>query len=274
MRTPLFAAALILAASPAVAQDKELLFEAPAAASDADRIKAAKALAARCVAAGLKDVVGDTHRPAPTEPKRIRLKWEERFWSEHFPLLDFLASFQARTVEIRFERVVKSSERLTYKEGEKAPEGHTWVKVSEWVPVAGPFSHYRLREASRSLLFPDKPKHIPGPFKVIRHAGGELFGVESDPNTFLLFKGPQAIELNGRSVRNPDDPQGMIIPLRLFIDDAFFPIENGVMYWRFVDTKGGSRPELALWKFDGLDSKSPLAWLLENPLPFALKRVK
>ena len=270
----LVAAAIMLAASPAAAQDKELLFDAPAAASDADRIKAAKTLAARCVAAGLKDVVGDLYRPSATEPKRIRLKSEQRFWSENFPLLDFLASFQARTVEIRFERVVKSSERRTYKEGEKAPEGHSWVKVPEWEFVEKPFQHYRRKEASRSLLFPDKPKNIPGPFKVIRHPGGPLFGVEADPNTFLLFKGPQAVELNSRSVRDPDDPQSMIIPLRLFIDDALLSVDNGMMFWRFVDTKGGSKPDMAFWKFDGLDPKLPLAWLLENPLPFELKRVK
>ena len=52
MKSLVIAATLLAGAAPAVAQDKELCFEAPPSVNDLERIKAAKALAIRCVASG------------------------------------------------------------------------------------------------------------------------------------------------------------------------------------------------------------------------------
>ena len=263
-------AVLVLAAFAALAQEKEILLEAPAGVNDQDRLKAAKTLAIRCAAAGLKDIVADLHRPSPNEPKRIRLVSKERFWTDQHPLLDFLASFKGQ-VEIRFHRPVREHERAAYPEGGKAPDGYRWVKVPEWKPESKPFLHYKRVEESMFLLVAEKPKSLAGPFKIIRHAEGELFGSETDPAYFMLFKGPQAVELDKAKVR-AEKGDGHILPLCLFIDDAYLPENNGMMHWRYGENT--QKPELALWRFDELNPKTPLAWLLENPLPFELKRVK
>jgi hypothetical protein len=273
MKSLLLSAVLVAGAPAVLAQEKEVFFEVPAGVSDLERLKVAKTLAIRCAAAGLKDIVADLHRPAPNEPKRIRLISKDRFWTDQFPLLDFLATFQARKLEIQFHRVVQPSERTVFKEGEKAPVGFAWVKFPEWKFSEKPFPHYQRVENSHFLLLPEKPKPITGPFKIVRHAGGDLFGVESDPAILMVFKGPQALDIDSRKVRNPEG-EGHILPMNLFIDDVYFSESNGMMLWRYAETKSGSKPELALWKFDELDARTPLVWLLENPLPFQLKRVK
>src|SRR5688572_11893192 len=126
-----------------LAQENQLIFESPKGTSDADRLKAAKALAARCVAHGFKDVTGHTARPAPDAMRQIRLLSAKGFTKEMVPAIDFLATFTCRKVELRFERLLTEKEKDTYERGGKAPKGCAWVKHQAWEAAAAPFPHYR-----------------------------------------------------------------------------------------------------------------------------------
>ena len=274
MKSLVMSAFLLAGAESALAQEKQLIFESPKGTSDADRLKAAKTLAARCVAHGFKDVTGDTARPAPDAIRQVRLLSTKGFTPEMYPAIDFLSSFLCRRVELRFERFLSTAEKDEYKEGEKAPKGTTWTKHRIWKLFADPFPHYKPTEEDTESLFLDKPViDASGKWKVHRHDGGDLFGFDRPAGVFLTFKGPIVKTIYGGIVPNPENPKKTMLPLNLFIDGVRFPTDGGSMGWRTMETKGDI-PDLAIWEFPEMLPTTPIVWLLENPLPFELKRVK
>jgi len=272
MKSLVLAAALLAAASDARAQEKPLLFDAPQGANDLDRIKAAKALAARCVASGIPEVTGDTFASAPNGPKRIRLTSPKGFTAEMIPAVEFLASFPCRTVELRFELLLGKRDQETYKPGEKAPKGASWTKIRNWEGVAEPFQHLKPAPRELDILFLDKPAvDVSGRFKILRHPGGDLFGHDREEGIFLTFRGAVVKTLHQGIVKLPDPPRREMLPVKLLIDGLRLPTEEGSIGWRNLQTDADN-PDLAIWTFPGLAAKKPLACLLENPLPFAMKR--
>jgi hypothetical protein len=257
-----------------LAQENQLIFESPKGTTDPDRLKAAKALAARCVAHGFKDVTGDTARPAPDAMRQVRLLSTKGFTKEMYPAIDFLATFTCRKVELRFERFLSKAEMDEYKEGEKAPKGTTWTKHRIWKLFADPFPHYRPTEEDEVSLFLDKPViDAAGKWRIHRHAGGDLFGHERPEGVFLIFKGSMVKTIYGGIVPNPEKPKQTMLPINLFIDGVRFPTDGGSMGWRSIETKV-ENPDMAIWEFPEMLPTTPIVWLLENPLPFALKRVE
>jgi len=266
------AAALLMAASGVRAQEKPLLFDAPAGANDLDRIKAAKALAARCVACGIPEVTGDTFSSAPNAPKRIRLMSPKGFTAEMIPAVDFLASFPCRTVELRFEVPLGKRDQETYKPGGKSPKGASWTKIRNWDSVAAPFHHLKAADQEVDFLLLDKPAvDVSGKFKILRHPGGDLYGHDREEGIFLTFRGAVVKTLHQGIVRQPDPPHKELLPVELLIDGLRLPTEQGSMGWRSLQSDADN-PDLAIWTFPELAAKKPLACLLENPLPFAMKR--
>ncbi len=266
------AAALLAAASDARAQEKPLLFEAPPGAKDLDRIRAAKALVARCDACGLRDVTGDTFAPAPNSPKRIRLQSPKGFAAETIQVIEFLASFPCRAVELRFELLLSKQDRETFKPGEKAPRGATWTKLRNWEGAAAPYPHLKPGAQELDVLFLDKPVvDVAVKCKILRHPGGDLFGHDREEGIFLTFRGATVKTLHQQIVKHPDPPHKELLPVKLLIDGLRIPTEEGSIGWRNLQTDADN-PDLAIWTFPELAAKKPLACLLENPLPFALKR--
>jgi len=274
MKLLAWAAALLCLGAPVQELEKQLLFEAPKEISDADRLKAAKALAARCVAHGLADVTGDTISRAPNTPRQLRLRSAKGFDKEALAAVDLLKAFPCKSVVIRFERFLTEAEKADYREGEKAPKGCSWVKHRTWEPAEKAFPPYKPSEAEMFSLLLDKPViDTSGKWKIHRHAGGDLFGTKCEAGVFLTFKGALVKTMYGCIVPNPEKKGSTMLPLNLFIDGVRFPTDNGSMGWRILETKG-DLPDFAIWTFPDLTEKSAFAWLMENPLPFELKRVE
>jgi len=269
----LAAAAIFSFNSVASAQAKTLLFEAPAGTGDVQLLKAAKALAARCVAQGLKGVTADLFAPNPPGPKRIRLTAAKEFTEPQIAVADFLASFPCKTIDIRFEHFLSKAEKETFKEGEEAPKGSTWTTFQEWERVEKPFVHFRQAKEPIITLLRDKPTvEAAGKFKVLRHPGGDLHGNDREAGIFLTFPGAMAKTLYAGIRKKPDPPHTDFLPLNLFIDGTRFPTNDGMMGWRNVANGPKDPPDLAIWAIPDLAAETPLAILLENPLPFAVKR--
>jgi len=265
--------AMLAAVPTARAQEKELLFEAPAGVPDAQRTKAAKALAARCVAQGMAGVTGDTVAREPNTPKKIRLLAPKGFTEEMVSVAEYLASVPCRTLELRFEHFLSEAEKETYKPGEEAPKGSAWMKFRTWEIVRKPFRHYSTSVEETTVLFRDKPfVDATGKYKIHRHGGGDLFGKNRDAGIFLNFPGAMAKTIYSGIVKHPDPPHGSMLPLNLFIDGAQFPTNNGMMGWRTLTGPDQNVPDLAIWEIPELSTITPIACMLENPLPFALKR--
>ncbi|HEU4339334.1 MAG TPA: hypothetical protein VFS19_04635 [Planctomycetota bacterium] len=274
MKTFACAAALLCLSAQAQEPDKQILFEAPKGTSDADRLKAAKALAARCVAHGLADATGDTISRAPNTPRQVRLRSAKGFDKESLAAIDFLAAFPCKSVVLRLERFLTEAEKGEYLEGEKAPKGCSWVKHRFWAIAKDAFPPYKSSEAEESSLFLNKPViDASGKWKIHRHPGGELFGEERPAGVYMTFKGSLVKTMYGAIVPNAEKPGKTMLPLNLFIDGVRFPTDDGIMGWRILETKG-DLPDFATWTFPDLTPKSALAWLMENPLPFELKRVE
>jgi len=274
MKALVAVAALLAGAAPALAQENQIIFESPKGTTDPDRLKAAKALAARCVAHGWKDVTGDTARPSPDSVRQVRLLSAKGFTKEMYPAIDFLSSFPCRRVELRFERLLTEKEKETYQAGGLSPKGSAWVKHQVWESAASPFPLYRPAKEEKENLFLDKPViDAEGKWKIHRHEGGDLFGYDRERGVFLTFKGAIVKTIHGSIVPNPEKPGTTMLPINLFIDGLQLSTENGSMGWRVLQGKG-EIPDLAIWTFPELTEKSPLVWLMENPLPFELKRVK
>jgi len=272
MRLAVLVLAVFTSAADASAQEKELHFEPPAGANDKDRTQAAKALAARCVAAGLRDVKAETVRRTPDTPRLIRLHSAKGFAAEQIEQVDFLASWPCKTVHLRVERWLTQDEKGKFPAGEKAPQGATWTKQRYWGFAEKPFPHYRQSEEEEDFLFADKPViDASARWKLLRHPGGDLHGKDTPAGVFLTFRGPLVKVMYESIISNPDKPGKKLLPLHLFIDGVRFPIEEGMMGWKVLQPKAED-PDLALWDFLDLTEKRPLAPLLEHPLPFTLKR--
>jgi hypothetical protein len=268
------AAVLVLAALPARAQEKQLLFEAPEGANDSDRTKAAKNLAARCVAAGMKGVSGDAWAPAPDTPKRVRIISPTGFPEDRIAEIEYFASIPCSSVELHFKHFLAHAEKETFKEGEKAPKGSTWRKVACLDPVSKPFRHFKTL-AEDWMLVRDKPVlEIEGKFKIHRHTGGDLYGHERERGIFLKISGASARTMFGQIRKRPDPPRTEMLPVMLMIDGFHCPTDNGFIGWRTLKRGKDEPPDLALWMFPDLNERGPLIFLLENPMPFALKRIQ
>lgn len=260
------------AASGAVAQEKELYFEPPAGANDKDRTQAAKALAARCVAAGLRDVKAETVRRTPDSPRLIRLQSANGFSKEQIEHVEFLASWPCKSVQMRLERFLAQDEKDKFPAGEQAPKGTTWTKQRSWVLTEKPFPHYMQKDEEEDVLFLDKPViDASGRWGFLRHRGGDLHGQECKEGVYLTFKGPVVKAMYDSIVPDPDKPAKKMLPLHLFFDGVRIPTDGGRMGWRVIQPKAKD-PDFALWTFPDLTEQSPLAYLLEYPLPFILKR--
>lgn len=262
---------------PAVAhaQAKALLFEAPAGTGDVPLLKAAKALATRCAAQGLKGVTGDIFAPVPPGPKRVRLTAPNEFTEAQVPVVEFLASFPCRTIELRFEHFLSKTEKDLYQEGEKAPKGSSWIDLHVWEKIEKPVVHFKKSEAPIATLMRDKPViDVSGKCKILRHGGGNLHGYDREAGIYLTFSGAAAKTLYSGIVKSPDPPHKDVLPVNLFIDGTRFPTDNGFMGWR--NLAGGEKdpPDLAIWTFPDLTAATPIPTLLEHPLPFALKRAE
>lgn len=269
-----FVAFVLLALAPQGVQEKQILFEAPEGSTDTDRTKAAKALAARCVAQGMAGVTGDTVRRAANSPRQIRLLSPKGFTAEQIPAVDFLASFPCRSVQMRLEHFLNRKEKEQYGDGKSAPKGMTWTKLKTWKYVEKPFPHYQAVEQGNEQLFLDKPV-IDATAKcgLLRHPGGDLHGYDRESGVYMTFKGSLVKAMHDSIVPNPEEPGKTMLPLNLFIDGVCFPTNDGMMGWRILQPKAKD-PDLAIWTFPGLTEESPLGTLLEHPLPFALKRIE
>lgn len=270
-------AALFAAAAPSArAQTKQLLFDAPKEASEEDRKTAAKALAARCVAQGMTGVKAEAIHRGPGIPKQIRLSAPKEFTPEMISAIDFLASFQGRDLELRFDRRLSEAEKEKYPVEVNAPEGHSWIRLRDWETVDGRFMQLKPAKQELCYVFPDKPGlKLAGKVKIHRHGGGDLFGEFSAPGTFLIYRDALAQALFSSIIKNPDAPDRTLIPSQLLLDGHRIPTEDGRIHWRTLKPAAKSKtPDMALWEFPASGPGKVLAYLLEHPLPCALKRIE
>jgi hypothetical protein len=261
--------------APPQANGKQLLFDAPKDASDEDRKAAAKALAARCVAHGMAGVKGDAIHRGPNIPKQIRILAPVAFTPGMISAIDWLATFQGRDLELRFQRELSAAEKEEFPVEEKSPKAHSWVRLRDWETVAAPFVHLKPSKQELCYLFPDKPGlKTAGHCKVHRHGGGDLFGEFNAPGVFLVFRDALAKALYAGIVPKPDDPDNTMLPAVLLLDGHKLPIEEGRFQFRTVRPAGRSKnPDLILWEIPAT-APVPLTYLLEHPLPFSLKRIE
>ena len=263
----------ILIGSPAFAQDKELQYEAPADIPLPDLMKVATSLASRCEAFDLKGVLG-TGLITLEGRRRIKLSHLQGFPAEKRAAVDFLASFLAQKIELRVLHKLSKEDTAKYPVGVSAPEGASWLKFEEWERATSPDEIYRKSERPHYLLFKDQPPiDATGRLKILRHDGKSFHKQKLEAGTYLQFPKDLTQELHATVTKDPDKPERELFLISVLIDGVRMDTRGGAVRWYNTTRSKDGKPDLGLWSFKELTDTKVLAWLLEFPLPFALKRV-
>lgn len=258
---------LALIALATCAQAKELFYEGPDDATEAQLQKAAKALTARCEACDLKGM------KAVPEAKRVRVTCPKEPTEEMVEAVDFLASFSAAKVELRFIHKLGKSEAEKYPFGGAAPDGASWVKIFNWERTGDSFHSYRKGERDLFWLFRDKPiLDATGKIKVLNHKGGTFQKKELEPGLYLEFPKDLTRALWAAVSKDPDEPGKDVLMTAIIIDGIKMETGDGIMKWYDTINKEAKVPDIALWSIKELTESKTLPCLLKHPLPFALKR--
>jgi hypothetical protein len=258
-------------------QEKELFYDGPKDATPGLVQKAAKALAARCDASDIKDVTAAPTLPDAEGNQRIRLTRPGGFSEGARDQIDFLASFPASKVELRFVHRLSSADEKKFPAGKAAPPGDSWVEVRTWQRVSASFERFASSEETQFWLLKDKPVlDVSGKFNVIRHAGGKFKGRDGlDAAVYLEFPKEFAKTIYTSVTKNPEEPNKDLLVIALFVDGLCLETGDGMMCWiEKAGEKNAKTPELALWRIQAMQESAALPVLLKHPLPFALARVE
>ncbi|HKS15955.1 MAG TPA: hypothetical protein VJU16_01435 [Planctomycetota bacterium] len=258
---------LTLIALVAGAQAKELTFDAPENATDAQVQQAAKALTARCEALDLKGV------RAAAESKRIRVTCPKDLPDEKVEAVGFLATFPAAKMELRIIHKVGKADAEKYPHGKEAPDGATWVKVFEWERTETDVPMYRKSDSDLFWLFRTKPLlDATGKIKVLQHAGGEFHRKKLEAGIYLQFSKELTRALFASITKDPDAPANDVLLVAILVDGVKITTGDGAMRWYITtNPNDGKTPDTGLWEIEELTKSRTLQVLLKHPLPFALK---